>query len=168
MTLDPQVFQTDGVTGSKVRGQVLHRHAMAGDPAVDRATLRKQKGSSHVHDNSPALCASICRRAARGPRQISAGCRPLTTAKTWALLLSEGYSGHQCRLLGQVLACQSGAVFVGGTLLDVSQIPDSLGAVAADECSRGTRAIRDHPRLAGARRLRQKTLESDHTHLQRA
>jgi hypothetical protein len=28
LKLDPQVFQTDGVTGSKVRGKVFHRHAM--------------------------------------------------------------------------------------------------------------------------------------------
>ena len=28
LTLDPQVFQTDGVTGSKVRGKVLHKHAI--------------------------------------------------------------------------------------------------------------------------------------------
>jgi DDE superfamily endonuclease len=28
LILDPQVFQTDGVTGSKVRGKVLHKHAI--------------------------------------------------------------------------------------------------------------------------------------------
>ena len=64
--------------------------------------LRKPRGQPHVHHDPPAFCARVCGRAALDPGQIPTLCRALTTAKTLAILLSDGYSGLQFCLLGQV------------------------------------------------------------------